>query len=346
MYLTEITQLKAACLHHIGHRSTEEGVLLSNEILRLDDISRKNLFTYCFSSFKDEEKFCFTNEIGLEYNETMACIKSLFSNPNQIVDVSQQLAKILYGKSEHPGIKSGDFIVVYFSDCELNGIFCDAIGLYKCENSTSFLSLLCDGRKAEVLTLQGFDLRHVDKAALIFNTNGEDGYKLSVIDNTNKNEAKYWIDDFLQAKPCSDEYRQTRSMLGAAKNYIYKALSESKEISKGEQAELLDRAMRYFRENETFDMADFGDKVMEDEQLSADFGQFVESYMTKNDMASYDSFDISQSAVKKSSRSMKSVIKLDKNFHIYIHGGEGMIKRGFDEATGLEYYQLYFQKEE
>ena len=59
-----------------------------------------------------------------------------------------------------------------------------------------------------------------------------------------------------------------------------------------------------------------------------------------------EQFSISESAVKKSSRSMKSVIKLDKNFHIYVHGGEGLIKKGYDPETGMAFYQLYFKEEE
>jgi hypothetical protein len=50
--------------------------------------------------------------------------------------------------------------------------------------------------------------------------------------------------------------------------------------------------------------------------------------------------------VKKQAKAFKNVIKLDCNFHIYVHGGEGLIKKGYDEETGMEYYQLYFKKEE
>lgn len=346
MFLTEITQLKSACLHHIGSKVVEEGVVLSNDVLQVDDTSKRNLMTYCFSSFKNEEKYCFTNEVGIEFNETMASVKKMFSDVTCIVEQSKILAKLLYERSDRPGIKRGDFIVVYFADCDVDGYITDAIGLYKFENTTSFLSLICDGKKSGITTLQGFDLRRVDKAALIFNIDEETGYQMSVIDNTNKTEAKYWVEDFLQAKPRSDEYHHTRSILNATRHFITKQLPGDREVTKGEQAELLDRSLRYFKENKAFDLTDFGQKVLEDEQLSSEFGRYIESYMTKNELTVFDSFDISQSAVKKSSRSMKSVIKLDKNFHIYIHGGEGMIKRGFDEATGLEYYQLYFQREE
>ena len=344
MYITEITQLKAACLHHIGSRVLDEGVLLSQNELQLDDISRKNLITYCFASFKNEEKFCFYNELGLEYNETKSCVKKLFSEISSVVEQSQNLAKLLYDSSDHPGIKSGDLIVAYFADCEIEGYITDAIGLYKCENATSFLSLDYSESKAGISTLQGIDLRRVDKAALIFNIDEERGYSIAVIDNTNKSEAKYWVDDFLQAKPKADEYHHTRALLSAAKGFITKSMPSN--TTQGEKAELIDKTLRYFQENDTFDRNDFNSKVMGDEQMVTDFGEYLDNYMSKHESEMPDSFAISESAVKKSSRSMKGVIKLDKNFHIYIHGGEGLIKKGYDEATGMEFYQLFFKNEE
>ena len=226
----------------------------------------------------------------------------------------------------------------------LPGYITDAIGLYKCENTTYFLSLNYQGNKAGITSLEGLDLRRVDKAALIFNVDSEQGYSLAVIDNNNKGEAKYWVEDFLQAKPKADEYHHTRAILSAAKGFITKSMPE--EVTKGEKAELLDKTLRYFQENETFDMEDFGNKVIGDEQLSSDFGAYMDSFMEKNDIDMPEQFSISESAVKKSSRSMKSVIKLDKNFHIYVHGGEGLIKKGYDSESGMAFYQLYFKEEE
>lgn len=344
MYITEITQLKAVCLHHIGSKAIEEGVTLSHQVLELDEVSRKNLYTYCFSSFKNDEKYVFYNQLGLKYNETMACIKKIFADKDSLLEQSQNLAKLLYGKSEHPGIKSGDLIVAYFADCEIDGYITDAIGLYKCENTTHFLSLNYQGNKAGITSLEGLDLRRVDKAALIFNVDSEQGYSLAVIDNNNKGEAKYWVDDFLQAKPKADEYHHTRALLNAAKGFITKSMPE--DVTKGEKAELMDKTLRYFQENDTFDMEDFSSKVMGDERLSSDFGAYMGSFMEKNDIEMPDQFSISESAVKKSSRSMKSVIKLDKNFHIYVHGGEGLIRKGYDPESGMAFYQLYFKEEE
>jgi hypothetical protein len=56
-----------------------------------------------------------------------------------------------------------------------------------------------------------------------------------------------------------------------------------------------------------------------------------------------EEFPISEAAVKKSQKHFKSIIKLDKNFHIYIHGDKSKIKQDQDE-TG-KFYKVYFEKE-
>jgi len=58
-----------------------------------------------------------------------------------------------------------------------------------------------------------------------------------------------------------------------------------------------------------------------------------------------DEFSISTNAVKKQSRVFKSVLKLDKNFHVYIHGNKDLIEKGFDSGMGMHYYKIYFEEE-
>jgi hypothetical protein len=57
-----------------------------------------------------------------------------------------------------------------------------------------------------------------------------------------------------------------------------------------------------------------------------------------------ESFDISPQAVKKQARIFKSVLKLDKNFHIYIHGDRELIEQGV-EKDGRKFYKIYFTEE-
>ncbi|MBK9193468.1 MAG: hypothetical protein IPO17_00460 [Flavobacteriales bacterium] len=57
-----------------------------------------------------------------------------------------------------------------------------------------------------------------------------------------------------------------------------------------------------------------------------------------------DNFEISAHAVKRQARIFKSVLKLDKNFHIYIHGDRNRIEQGVDEQ-GRKFYKIYYDKE-
>ena len=57
-----------------------------------------------------------------------------------------------------------------------------------------------------------------------------------------------------------------------------------------------------------------------------------------------EEFPINQAAVKKNQRYFKSVIKLDKNFHIYIHGDRELIEQGIDK-DGRKFYKIYYEEE-
>ena len=68
-------------------------------------------------------------------------------------------------------------------------------------------------------------------------------------------------------------------------------------------------------------------------------------YEQEKDLELEENFTISEYAVKKQERKMKSVIKLDQNFHIYVHGGEQLIEQMYDEERGMKYYKLYYKEE-
>lgn len=74
------------------------------------------------------------------------------------------------------------------------------------------------------------------------------------------------------------------------------------------------------------------------------FRSYDKKYTEENEVCLRDSFDISKDILKKQARIFKSVLKLDKNFHIYIHGNKEMIERGV-EKDGRKYYKIYYENE-
>ena len=75
------------------------------------------------------------------------------------------------------------------------------------------------------------------------------------------------------------------------------------------------------------------------------FDKFGKTYKETSNRAFDDQFEISSHAVKRQARVFKSVLKLDKNFHIYIHGDRDRIEQGVDERTGRKYYKIYYDQE-
>jgi hypothetical protein len=75
------------------------------------------------------------------------------------------------------------------------------------------------------------------------------------------------------------------------------------------------------------------------------FERYKEGFEQQHQVAIDDRFDISDSAVKKQAKVFKSILKLDKNFHVYIHGSRELIEKGYDEEKKLNYYKIYFREE-
>jgi hypothetical protein len=179
---------------------------------------------------------------------------------------------------------------------------------------------------------------------LVFDLEEEKGYKVCVIDSKSK-DTQYWKNDFLNIKPASDEYHFTSDFLSITKEYVTKQLSDEFEVNKTDQIDLLNRSVDYFKTNDKFEKEEFEKSVFQSEELIESFRSFDNSYRDDNEIEVSDSFDISSQAVKKQIRAFKKVLKLDKNFHIYIHGDKELIEQGV-EKDGRKYYKIYYERED
>jgi hypothetical protein len=346
MITYELARLHSLCIHKTGNKGKEEGYQLSKNLVETDEDIDQLLIHYFLSSFKENGYFQFFHETGLEMNEVYAYCSEIFDQPEQLYEQSVHLAKYLYGQSVHPNIKAGEFYTAYIQDCHLNGELTDVIGLFKSESKDTFLKIHNRNENFDVEQDQGININKLDKGCLIFNTRKEDGFVVAVIDRTNKeSEARYWIDQFLQIKQRSDSFYNTEQIVNLCKSYIQKQLPEEYEVSKSDQAHFMNQSAKFLKEKDQFELVDFAHEVMQEPELVKSFSEYKAKYEDDLDVRIDDSFNISQAAIKKKQRVFKSVIKLDKNFHIYVHGKREYILKGFDEESGLNYYQIFFNEE-
>ncbi|WP_285010053.1 nucleoid-associated protein [Pedobacter faecalis] len=343
--------LSELSIHRIGNKSQDEFYVLSEQSVSISDNLLSNLlqqyFLGQFEKVNEIYRFYHPNA-DLNLNEVYHFVASIFEDGQQFHSHSQEIAKHLYEVSGHPKIKSGELYVAYFENVQIEGGLHDAIGIFKSETKETYLKVYPENSGFGLSYEQdAINISKLDKGCLIFNTDKEEGYRVAVIDQTNRSsEAVYWKDEFLKLRVRNDNFNQTNSVLGVYKSFVTEKLDEEFEISKADKIDLLNKSMKYFKEKESFDLDEFSNEVIGNAEGIESFKSYKKSYEEEFDTAIPDSFDISGAAVKKQARVYKSVLKLDKNFHIYIHGDKELIEKGFDDDKSMNYYKVYFREEQ
>lgn len=337
-------------IHRVGNKLQDEFYVLSDDSLEIEDEFLSNLLMqYYLKPFeKVNEVYRFIHSSNLNLNELFHFSTEVFKNKGKFHEVSQQITKYLYDLTNHPKIKSGELYVAYFNNVQIEGELLDVIGIFKSETKETYLKVYPEDKGFFMGYEQdGINIQKLDKGCLIFNTDAEEGFKVLVVDQTNKaNEAVYWKDEFLQLKIRNDSFNQTNNTLSVYKSFVTNKLEDDFEMNKADKIDLLNRSMKYFKEKESFEIDEFSNEVIGNPKAIESFKTFKQNYEKEFDTEIADSFDISSPAVKKQAKVFKSVLKLDKNFHIYIHGNKELIEKGFDDDKSMNYYKVYFKEEE
>lgn len=301
------------------------------------------LVQYLTGHFREPELFRFSHHSGdISFNPLYLYIQSIFDNPGDLHEYSVRIARHLYEKSRHPNIKPGELHVAYFTDILFEDEIVDAVVIVKSESKDTYLSI--DSAKA-LRCATGINIGKFDKGCIIFNTEKEAGYKICNIDHSNRvNEAKYWREEFLILSAIANDYAQTKDYIKVTKTFVKDRLPKESDTSSIDDAAIMQRSFEYFKNNTSFDTQEYEKQVFQSNSVIESFQDFKEAYQNQRKITLGEQFEISDYALKKHSRVFKSVIKLDKNFHIYIHGDKNKIEKGEDHH-GRKYYVLYYENE-
>lgn len=335
-------------VHRVGNKVNQEGLFLSSYELELDEEMKEQLADFFLSAFKTEEQFQFYSESYLVNNPVYSSVLEIFEDKDKFVWESANIAKHLYEAAENPRIQGGELFVVYFDGEETPDGKIDSIGIFKTEKKQPFLKIN-PSEEDDSYAIEkdfGIGLSKLDKGALVYNRGKETGYAVSVVDNNKNGDLYYWFEDFLKVKQRDDDYFHTQETLAVYKDFITKRLPEEYEdVSKADQADFLNKSINFFKEKEEFKFDEFTGAVFGgDEGLTESFVNYKSDYEQETQLSISEDFAINPAAVKKQQRYFKSVIKLDKNFHIYVHGDRKLIETGKDEKG--KFYRLYFEEEQ
>ncbi|MBI9033380.1 MAG: nucleoid-associated protein [Bacteroidales bacterium] len=340
--------LDKIAVHYVGNKNAAAGIRQSQSLLELDELVQELLLKYFLSPFKTETFYNFSHPSDIELNEVYSFASQIFENTDTFLDQSVNIARHLYDCSNHPKIKAGEFYAVYFKDILIDDELVDAIGLFKSENKDIYLKVYQKDNNYQINSDIGININRLDKGCLIFNTEKDLGFKVALVDNTNKGEeAQFWKDYFLKVKNRKDNFYFTQNHMEVVSGFVEEVFNQDNNIPKTQQIDVLKKSVDYFKQNEDFKVEDFEKQVMIQPEIIESFQNYKREYAADNQIELRDGFNIAPRAVSQAQKFFKgrSVIKLDKNFSLYVHGEREFIEKGWDDTKRMHFYKVFFMEE-
>ena len=344
------THIDSLSIHRVGNKSRLEPIFLSESTFAINDEIMPLLKEFFFKPFRDKEEnyFKFAHDVDLEYNDMYNFATEVFNNPSSVHEVGKKITKHLYEQSNHPHIKNGEVYVTYLSNVLIDNNKVDAIGIFKSELKTDFLQFEEKESNLEIILQQGINLTKLDKGCIIFNYEKEDGYKILTVDS-NRYDARYWLEHFLSVEVFEDENFKTKKYLKFCEDFAKDVVLPAED--KKEEVMFMNRSMNYFAKNDEFEEQNFMNEVIDNPDLMAEFKNYKVDKGAKYSVEDLTNFPIANAAVSDARKKMKNVINLDTNIQIKLdfvnpESAEKFVEKGWDEEKQMYYYLVYFNKEQ
>ncbi len=336
--------IKSLIVHQAGNAAQGGRLFLSEKPgeTNQNDLEAA-LIQYLLKPLNEAEQFRFDTEENIVFT----VIDAIFEDASLFEAKTKVLAEHFHLKSSSVFAKSGQLCFIYFQQIPFADQFIDAIGIFHSSAKENFIKITQSTSAINLLLEEGIDLKKPEKGVLILKKEKELGYLAYAIESASSQQADadFWKKIFLNISPIENSYHHTNAALGMCKLFISNELNEQFETTKTDQIDMLQRSMNYFKTHDQFELNEFNKEVLHHPEVIDCFAQYKQQYEVAKQVNIEDNFDINLHAVQKQQRFFKSILKLDKNFHVYIHGRKDLIEKGYDELTGKHYYKLFFDEE-
>lgn len=216
-----------------------------------------------------------------------------------------------------------------------------ALGFFFTSERKSFLNL----NDTESLTMRGIPLQKPDYAALFLE--GEEGkFRLFVVEPGGQTALRTaWTQGLFPFQPMYQDAFHAKQFFKLCKSFSEDVLVKEKQNSREDQVAFLSDSLDYASKKSEISMENFKADVLKEPAIVDAFETYQEKYSGTKGWNPPDRFAMTEESHSQAKKSVKSIIKLDKNFHIYVHGNKERIEKGFDENRRLNFYTLWFDAE-
>lgn len=341
--------LSLLSIHQAGNKTAGQPLRLSEKGYELkDEMLHSLLARYFLKPFeKANVVYGFSHVNGhLALNGVYQYAGKIFDDESSFHETSRDICRQLYEVADHPNIKGGEVYVAFIRNLLYNGETVNGIGIFKSESKEPYLTVSTNEDGFNLgYEEQAINIKKLDKGCIILQSAQEAGFEVLVTDQTNAGDTVYWVDRFLGLKQKQTGFTQTTQLLDAYRAFVNTELEHTMDVTPTDKIDLLNRSIQYFKDKDHFQIDEFAYEVIANDAAIDKFKHFKESYERDMEVDIGEEFSISSVATKKQARLFKSVLKLDKNFHVYIHGNTELIEKGYDESRRKKYYKIYFDEE-
>jgi len=340
----------------VGNKDRYEGVQIPKQtLLPVNDLAEELLYPAMLHPFRDSQEFYrFQTEEDAVDGRWDALpgawfdCREIFDDPTGYVfgKAATRMASQLYEFMVGSKVMGGEFFIAYFEDLLLDGATVNAIGLWKVQSQVNYFRNDRSDAQYVLNVARGIATDQVEVAALIFNQDEGQGYRVCAIDSVSKKgDRSFWKDAYLKLRPIHDDFYNTRHYISLAHEFVTVHGAHQFAWTRPQQIVLWDRSANYFKDNMEFELDDFANAVFHDQDSLEAFVEHRNAYAKNHGVSLEDSFNISTQAVKKAGPLLKNVLKLDKNFQVQITGRPDLLEGGMDEEKGMRFYKFYYNVE-
>lgn len=331
-----------ATVQKVGNKSREEGIAFAS---KADDMSFASEFvsTLVKNTFKFDTFSQFDSIDSLDMNPSYRFVRKIFENKDEFVKQSNNLARHLYDQSIHPHISNGEFYVIYIDGCIVNDETVDAVMLLKTEAKDNFLTVSYENGEYSIKSQLGLSTKHLDKGCIIFNTQSDNGYLISIVEtSTIRQDGRYWSNNFLYIKKIITDFQHTEHIADFCSTVV-------RQISKGNPEKSLDlakasRKIIQILKNE-------GREVNTNELISSlaideEVASMLLSYKRKYEERSGEmpeTFKIAQNAAKSKAIAKANILKIGSDFELKVLDSSAIIEQGYDDEKKQNFLKLYYR---
>lgn len=216
-----------------------------------------------------------------------------------------------------------------------------AIGFYFGREKGNFLGFSA----GEPAVFQGLPMKKPEYACLVLPDPSE-GYQLYILEPSKTEGSRTsWSASLFPFVLLTDDAFHAKQFFKMVKDFSEEVLVKEQHQPREKQISFLSESLDFAKENQGVSIPDFKREVLKEASFIDAFEDYQEKYTGDRHWNPPDQFAMTEKMQDQAKKFVRSVIKLDKNFHLYVHGRKDRLEQGYDPEKKMKYYKLWYEAE-